>query len=368
MSLHPQRRLTEILIDLFKLYRENSPDLKYRIIKNPDAADPLVHFQVSGKSIVLKELPEKIMHSNLLMGFSKADIAILTYLGTKTEIENQQFSARPKLLARISQQLFGKGGNTKFLLKMPEQDQLVEAVPEEVMMNDEALDMLSSKDAAMLGYAAAENRLMSIREHIAQAPTCSIVEHDLISNRVTYIDEERGATHTLPLSDIFDNKKLLAFFRKLDQQLISFAAGEAYQQRIAKSAPTFTIVSQSKDIVEYIDTDGVEYAMPILELAFNRELLEQFSLEAREKIVFAAGELHEQRLHPRKSVTLTLKSYHSDMTQFSDLDGCIKSMSFQELAFKSELLEQFSQKDRDMIRFAAGEFSAETRRKSCLAS
>lgn len=359
MTQPPQKKLTEVLIDLFKLYRENSSNLKYRIIKNPDAADPLVHFQVSGKSIVLKELPEKIMHSNLLMGFSKADVAILTYLGAKAELDKQRFSAKPKLLARIAQQLLGKGGNTKFLLKIPEQDQLVEAVPEEVMMNDVALDMLSSKDAAMLGYAAAENRLMSIRQQVVQAPTCSIIEHDFISNQVTYIDEERAAKHTLHLNDLFNNKKLLAFFRKIDQQLISFAAGEAYQQGIIKSPPVFTIVSQSKDIVEYIDENGVEHALPIQELAFNHDLLEQFSLAERERIIFAAGELHEQRLHPKKSISLTLKSYIGDVAQFIDLEGNIQSMRFQELAFQSELLDQFGQQDRDMIRFAAGEFSAQ---------
>ena len=99
--------------------------------------------------------------------------------------------------------------------------------------------------------------------------------------------------------------------------------------------------------------------MPILELAFNRKLLEQFSVEAREKIVFAAGELHRQRLHPRKPVTLTLKSYLGDVAQFTDLDGNVQNIRFQELAFEPELLDQFGQQDRDMIRFAAGEFSAQ---------
>jgi hypothetical protein len=268
----------------------------YRVIGVSSKQEPFLSIQVIGKNTIFRALPENLMHHKMLMGFSKADIAIIIHLGTKREIEKRQSEAKPKHFMRIAQQLFGLGGKTKFLLKVPEQDQLMEAIPEEVMCNKEALNRLEGAEAALVGYAAAENRMLDIRKQTSSAVTCRIMEHDLKNNVIVYVDEERETRHVLPLRDIVNNKMLFNLFGKTDQHMLSFAAGE----------------------------------------------------------------MHQQRLQPRTKVTtLRLSSYLGDFAQFSDLSGGVKSMPFSELAFEAELLDQFSQQDRDMIRFAAGEFSAQ---------
>ena len=301
------QKIGEIFSGFLNDYRRELSDKKetaYVIEKLPARDDINIYFQIRGKNVLLKMPPEKLMHADFLMGFSKADIAIITHLGTKKELEMHPH-ATSKLYMRIAQQLFGRGGKTKFLLKMPSQDELVEAIPEEVMCNKEALNMLEGSEAALVGYAAAENRMLDIRKQTSSVATCRIIEHDLKNNVIIYIDEEREATHTLPLHDIFNNKTLFNLFGKTDQQMLSFAAGE----------------------------------------------------------------IHQQRLQPRtKLATLKLFSYLGDLAQFSDLSGNMKSMPFSELAFEAELLDQFSQQDRDMIRFAAGECSAEKMSQACRAS
>jgi hypothetical protein len=297
-------KIVEIFSGLFKDYREElseKNETAYLIQKLPSLHDANIYFQIRGKNILLKMLPEKLMHAEFLMGFSKADIAIIIHLGTKNEMEQQQSAnSKPKLFMRIAQQLFGAGGKTKFLLKMHSKDELVETIPEEIMCNKKALNMLKGSEAALIGYAAAENRMINIRKQINPTATCHIIEHDLKHNLISYIDQEREAKHTLHLHDIFNNKTLFNLFGKTDQQLMSFAAGE----------------------------------------------------------------MHQKRLQPSTNIaTLKLSSYLGNLAKFTDLDENTHSMSFQELAFDAELLKQFSQSDRDMIRFAAGECSAQEKAK-----
>ena len=278
---------------LNKIFRNYNDELsllngvQYRIVSLPTKDNPFLKFQLVGKKFVLKERPHKIMSSDFLMGFSKADIAIITHLGTKKELEREQAETKPKLLARIAHQLFGQGGKSKFMLKFPEQEQLVEAVPEEVMTNKKALEMLESHDAAMIGYAAAENRFMEMRKEIQELPTCRIICHDFLSELVTYVDEEREATHTMPLTDIFYNKKLLKLFAKLDQQMMSFAAGEAHQKSImpqpspvalqlpSEKTATLRLVSYGNTVAEYKDDKGVVSKLPFSQLAFEPDLLDR---------------------------------------------------------------------------------------------
>lgn len=296
--MHISQKIGELFSGFLNDYRQELSDKKetaYIIEKLPTRKDINIYFQIRGKNVLLKMPPEKLMHADFLMGFSKADIAIIAHLGTKKELEVHSYT-KPKHFMRIAQQLFGLGGKTKFLLKVPEQDQLMEAIPEEVMCNKEALNRLEGAEAALVGYAAAENRMLDIRKQTSSAVTCRIMEHDLKNNVIVYVDEERETRHVLPLRDIVNNKMLFNLFGKTDQHMLSFAAGE----------------------------------------------------------------MHQQRLQPRTKVTtLRLSSYLGDFAQFSDLSGGVKSMPFSELAFEAELLDQFSQQDRDMIRFAAGEFSAQ---------
>lgn len=343
------------------IFQDKLQEVKYKLADVfPDKKNSFL-VQIVGTQTCFPIRPTELMHSSLLMGFSKADIAIITHLGTKKELEKTQADIKPKLLARIAHQLFGKGGKTKFMLKFPEQEQLVEAVPEEVMTNKEALDMLESHDAAMIGYAAAENRFMEMRKETQELPTCRIISHDLLSDQVTYVDEEREATHTLPLREIFYNKKLFKLFAKLDQQMMSFAAGEAYQKSlVSSSAPVaLQLLFQVDGIVDYQDLEGNIFKASCLELAFNDQLLSQFNPKDRDVIRFAAGELHQQRVNPKQRVTLRLVSYANEIAEYQNEEGIVNKLSFLELAFEPELLDQFSQSDRDRIRFVAGELSKE---------
>ncbi len=328
---------------------------QYRITKKPDEADPHVYFQIAGKNLTLHALPEEIMHSDILLGFSKADIAIITHLGTKTELEKKYAEKKQTLLARIVQQIFGKSGKTKFMVKLPEQDKLVEAVPEEVMTNKEALGMFESHEAAMIGYAAAENRMLEIRRQTGAAPTCKILQHDLLSNQITYLDEEREAKHTSSLKDIFYNKKLLSLFTKLDQQIISFAAGQEYQKSITSPHHyEYSIVNQSTNSFIFKNKAGEEREISFVEVAFNENLLMQFSPREQHIIRFVAGELHSKQLDPQQP-TLKINKQTGDMIEYVDLEGNVTEARILDIAFNRNILEQFSLSDRELIAFAAGE-------------
>src|SRR3990167_3855506 len=85
---------------------ENRQYISYRVTDFPCDQDPHIYFQLVGKNLGTKALPAELMHSDLLMGFSKADIAIITHLGTKKELEKEHAVTKPKLLARIAHQLF----------------------------------------------------------------------------------------------------------------------------------------------------------------------------------------------------------------------------------------------------------------------
>lgn len=361
------KSLIESIHNFFKLSNQiyhnetmNRQNVTYRITNISNEDDPYIYFHFVGKNLGSKALPEEIMCSDFLLGFSKADIAIITHLGTKKELEKAYGKVKPKLWARIAQQLFGKGGKTKFMLKMPEQEQLVEAVPEEVMTNKEALNMLEGHEAAMIGYAAAENRLLGIKKEVASAPTCHLLKHDLISNLVTYLDEERDAEHTLPIADIFFNKKLLLLFNKLDQQFLSFAAGEVHGKRLSQAfVPTCKIVRYEGDRFTYQNQDAEKLTFNAAEILFNRDLFEQFSGRDRETIAFSAGEIHQKRLKNKNLPVFKLLSYAKSKLQYMDQDANTVETSFLDLALHTKLLDQFDQRDRDIIRFAAGEISKE---------
>ncbi len=285
----------ERILALYRKEVQARDDHQYRIVEFIEH-NTVAIFQVVGKGILLKMPVRDLMRGDLLLGFRRADIAMLAHLGTQQELERKQSQASPRFLARIAHQLFGKGGKTKFMLKMPEQEQLVEAVPEEVMTNKEVLNMLEGHEAAMIGYAAAENRMAEMRTHTHTIPTCRVLSHDLVANVVTYLDEEREAKHTLPLTDIFYNKKLLNLFTQLDQQMISFVAGEAHQRKMNPHPPiSFQLISYAKEMAEYQDETGKVHTLSFLELAFDPELLNQFSQKDRDMIRFVAGELSKEK-------------------------------------------------------------------------
>lgn len=267
----------------------------YRIVEESTESNPCIYFQIIGKNVILKMLPEELMRSKYLMGFSKADISIITYLGARKEFENLQ---KPKLMTRIIRQLFHTSGKIKFLLKLPDQEELVEALPEEIMTNNSALNTLPGEDAAKIGFAAAENRYREIKKETSSDITCKILYQDFLNQQLTYLDCERNSEHTAQLMDIFYNKNLLNLFNKIDQQMISFASGEAYQKGLPNNKQyRFKLRAYLGEVIEYQDVNGNIAKESLLDLAFDKELLAEFNLEERDIILFIAGELSEKRKH-----------------------------------------------------------------------
>lgn len=267
----------------------------YKLHKLPEnEKGTLLTIQIVGKNIFFKKSATELMRDDILMSFSKADIALITHIATKKEVEQE---TKPKALMRVVRQLFGgNSGKTKFLLKSSEQDQLIEAHPEEMLTNKEALTMLSSEDAAKVGFAAAENRFIDIKKAISPAFTCQIICQDFIEQHITYLDAERDTKHTLSINELFHNKGLLALFNKLDQQMISFAAGEAYQKRInMKQEYRFKLCTYLGEVIEYQDVDGNIAKESLIDLAFDEDLLVEFSQEDRDIIHFAAGEISKEK-------------------------------------------------------------------------
>src|ERR1700677_4850504 len=80
----------------------------YRVVKMPSENDNRVHFQIVGKNVVLNMSPEKIMRNDILLGFSKAEIVLITHLGTKNEV-SLDYSLPKNKLFKIIKQLFSMG-------------------------------------------------------------------------------------------------------------------------------------------------------------------------------------------------------------------------------------------------------------------
>lgn len=268
---------------------------QYRIVQLPDAKNPYIHYQVIGKNLVGKALAEELMRNDFLIGFSKADIAVITHLGTQKELEKN--TLKINFVTRIVKQFFTKSGKNKFLLKIHGQDQLVETVPEEIITNTAALQMLSAEDAAKIGFAAAENHYITIKKEIYPASRYEIIYQDLLKNQIIFLDKISGVKQTMELIDIFYNKEFLMLFNKLDQQLISFIAGEGYQKKSfedCKKRAKFKLRAYLGEIAEYQDMNGNIAKEAFIDLSFDEELLNEFNIADRDIIRFTAGELSRE--------------------------------------------------------------------------
>lgn len=132
----------------------------YRIVKMPNEADRNIHFQVIGKNIVLSMLPEKIMRDHLLMGFSRADVAVITHLGTKQEITSELSGTQNKFF-KIIRQIFSSG-KTKFVIEK-ESGEVVEHVASELLDQPTIVEKLNGTDGLKVGYAAAEEHYEKLK-------------------------------------------------------------------------------------------------------------------------------------------------------------------------------------------------------------
>lgn len=132
----------------------------YRIVKMPDDFDKCIHFQIIGKGIHLKMLPEIIMRDNLLLFFSKADIILITHLGTKNELISQNDSLTKNKLFKILKQIIDKG-RTYFVVEKST-GEISQYHAEDVYDDESLMNNFCSADAVKIGYTAAEEHYKKI--------------------------------------------------------------------------------------------------------------------------------------------------------------------------------------------------------------
>lgn len=133
----------------------------YRIIKVPSETDKNIHFQVIGKNLIFNMLPEKIMRDNILMGFSRADVATITHLGTKHEITSTLIKPQNKIF-KIIKEIFS-GDKTKFIIEK-EDGEVVEHGANDLVNNLSITERLNGTDGIKIGYTAAEEHYAKLNK------------------------------------------------------------------------------------------------------------------------------------------------------------------------------------------------------------
>lgn len=115
-----------------------------------------IPFQITGTSRVLWSFPEDIMRDDLLMGFSRRDVTIITYLGTKREekiriINKGEVNIENfKIIKEIE-----RNGKTCFLIE--EGNFIREYEASELHNNPEILEKLNGTDGIKVGFVTAED-------------------------------------------------------------------------------------------------------------------------------------------------------------------------------------------------------------------
>lgn len=147
-----------------KINKKEEENVYYRLVEpldyfsgNWDKRE--IDFQVVGKSVILKMLPEEIMRSKILLGFCRADIAVIAHLGTKNELGLNDIEKSPrKKIFKILKQFFNLG-KTFFVLE--HDNGLVHiSSASELVTDPDIIKNLDSIDALTIGYTAAEEHFM----------------------------------------------------------------------------------------------------------------------------------------------------------------------------------------------------------------
>jgi hypothetical protein len=134
-------------------------EIRYRLVQLPKDNDPYIYIQIINSRAISKLLPQEIMRDNMLMHFSRADIALITHLGTKNEV--QQFVAKEKpAFYKILQRLFVKE-KTAFVLEK-EDHEIATHSAEELYQNEALAEKLTGKDGMEVGYSVAEAHYQKI--------------------------------------------------------------------------------------------------------------------------------------------------------------------------------------------------------------
>lgn len=138
------------MLELYQKEMKARTEHQYRIVNIP-VNETEVEFQVIGKGIILPVPITQLMHSDLLMGFSKTDIALITHFGTKLETI-AQFSQQPK--SKILKLLFEQDKTTFVVEK--ENGEVAEYQAHELYQDDALANSFSGKAGMSIGYAAAK--------------------------------------------------------------------------------------------------------------------------------------------------------------------------------------------------------------------
>lgn len=203
-------------------------DILYRVVKLPCPNDPKLQIQIIGKNITLNLKPEEVMRDDMLLGFSKADIAIITHLGTRQEVGHVS-AAKPSAVKRIVQQLFGK--KTEFVVE--DQQTQHQIVSPEALFNDpNTAQSFNTADGMAIGYAAADAQWQRKIAQTQPKPTLRIISQITIGEPKLVIENIESATQQeLNIEAVFYDKTLLNQFSRNDQAMIAFAAGELSKAR-----------------------------------------------------------------------------------------------------------------------------------------
>ena len=229
--VNKQTTLIGNIIKLFHELQKNTHTHEsaiYRIVQLPCQKDPRIHFQLTGKSVHLAMTPDEIMRDDMLLGFSKADIALITHIGTRLELDKQPTKTGP--VARIVRQLFDR--KPKLVIARDDQNELQTHDPESLYNNPKTAEEFAAADTMQIGYAAAEAQLQRRYNETHPAPTYCIESQITIGRpELTIKNLKNDDLEKTNIDNVFYDKLLLQQFNTRDQIMLAFAAGELSKLR-----------------------------------------------------------------------------------------------------------------------------------------
>ena len=203
-------------------------DILYRVVKLPCPNDPKLQIQIIGKNLTIALKPEEVMRDDMLLGFNKADIAIITHLGTRQEAGVLPTS-KPRTVSRIVQQLFGK--KTKFVVEDEQAQQHITS-PEALFNDPSTPKSFDTQDGMAIGYAAAEEQLQRKMAQTHHKPVLRIISQITVGESKLIVEHiEKTDQQELDVEAIFYDKTIFCQFSRNDQAMIAFAAGELSKAR-----------------------------------------------------------------------------------------------------------------------------------------
>ena|SRR3990167_2565464 len=146
------KQLVAIYQTNFAVFRLKQEKPIYRIVSLPTESNKNIHFHVIGTSAVLRKPPEEIMRDDLLLGFNRAEIAIITHLGTKNESVAHRGDIHSSF--KILKQSL-KENKTMFVIEK-DTGELVECEASDLCKDTSMVNNFSGIDGMKIGYTASE--------------------------------------------------------------------------------------------------------------------------------------------------------------------------------------------------------------------